>query len=177
MATTKTATIVRQDLTGRDSMILVNLTELLTLGKMALTPKVLTGFDCHGNDVHNLNHDGTVAGFIYECRAMTYANCQRVEESDYYGMAEVVKWTPGKRCHEIHCEESCGCYLGGQSYSLGEEFTTNCQTCKCNWDGSLECTCTHITTRQSIHTIPYEELMKYQNAIKTLAANVTSNKW
>ena len=131
------------------------------------------GFSCYGNTRNGLNAFGVYAEYIYKCRSLTLAQCQRTESSGN----KVVKFSRGKKCDEVKCEESCGCSHGNTTYNFGQSFVTGCQYCTCTLSGAIECTCSEIYRRKEVRDMSRDELSRYQEAIKILNKRGQPSKW
>ena len=131
------------------------------------------GFSCYGNNRNGLNAFGVYAEYIYKCRSLTLAQCQRTESSGN----KVVKFSRGKKCEEVKCEESCGCSHGNTTYNFGQSFVTGCQYCTCTLSGAIECTCSEIYRRKEVRDMSRNELSRYQEAVKILNKRGQPSKW
>ena len=132
--------------------------------------------NCQGYNRRGLNYYGVTAGYKYQCRSMTLTQCQTTEIRKGH---QVVKFSPGKKCDEVRCEENCGCSLGNQTYHFGETFMRGCQRCSCTVRGNIECECQIVKRRKEIRDMTMEELERYQSAIKRLSCRVEgdTSRW
>ncbi|KAK3097854.1 hypothetical protein FSP39_013843 [Pinctada imbricata] len=133
------------------------------------------GMNCHGYNRRGLNYYGTSAGYTYKCRPMRLAQCQKMDER---ANIEVIQFTPGKRCEDVKCDDSCGCIVGDKSYEFGKTFMLGCQRCTCMITGAVQCECTTTFRRREIRDLTKEELQKFQTAIHILARKTGyPSKW
>lgn len=108
---------------------------------------------------------------------MSLQECQKIENEYSHLHREVISFNPGKRCEELHCEQQCGCNFLGKSVDVGSKLTLGCGSCECTLSHRIFCPCTTTSIRKEIRDLTYEELTRYQNAIKTLVLQNSSTNW
>lgn len=111
--------------------------------------------------------------YTYKCRHLTLQQCQRLEDE----RTRIVKFTRGKRCEEVKCEENCGCPHGDMTYEFGSSFMLGCQFCTCTYTGAIECTCQRIERRKEVRDLTELELLQYQDAVKSLNRMDYPSQW
>ncbi|XP_067675152.1 uncharacterized protein [Haliotis asinina] len=132
------------------------------------------GYNCHGFNREGLDIYGVSAGFMYSCRSMTLQKCQATEARN----VQVVQFTPGKRCEEVTCGETCGCMYNNQTYKPGDTFQSGCQTCSCTEKGVVVCVCDTPVRRKEVRELTREERERYQLAIRKLMVQTgRPSKW
>ncbi|GIY57999.1 hypothetical protein CDAR_284721 [Caerostris darwini] len=129
------------------------------------------GFNCYGYSRDGWNYYGLSSVWKFDCRAMNLKDCQNMEKDS--SEVQVVAFTVGKKCEEVHCEEQCGCSFVQKSYSFRQKFPLGCGKCECTVSGYIHCPCTTISIRKEIRDMTPEEMKRYQNAIKVLAMQDT----
>lgn len=106
---------------------------------------------------------------------MTLDKCQRIESRPGH---MVIKFSRGKRCEEISCEETCGCHYDNRTFEFGETFTLGCETCRCTHEGVVDCECAKAVGRKEIRDMSMDEMKRYQAAIRRLATGTSvPSKW
>ncbi|KAL8583263.1 hypothetical protein ACOMHN_043098 [Nucella lapillus] len=123
------------------------------------------GFNCYGYDRRGYDVNGILRGFEYKCRPMTRLRCQAFESRRN---VEIIRFTPGKQCSEIKCEEECRCFHGNQTYKVGEEFRSGCQKCMCMEGGHTVCVCDYAAKRREVRELSPHEMKMYQAAVRSL---------
>lgn len=107
--------------------------------------------------------------FTYTCDYITLTQCQALMK-DKAGDAQVVSFSPGVKCSNKRCDESCGCFFQSRHWRYGERFTQGCEECICTHRGRVDCVCKHLTQRKEIRDLTVRERMLYQRAIRKLYA-------
>lgn len=108
---------------------------------------------------------------------MSLQECQKIESGYPRLQRKVVSFSLGKRCEEVNCEQHCGCDFFGKSVPVGAKFPLGCGNCECTLTHRINCPCTTTSIRKEIRDLTYEELVRYQNAIKTLALGPMPSVW
>lgn len=133
--------------------------------------------NCFGYDKDGWDYYGLASGWSFECRATSLRECQKTENEFPTLRRKIVSFIPGKKCEEVNCEQHCGCDFLGDSISVGTKFPLGCGTCECTLSHRIVCPCITTNIRKEIRDLSFEELFRYQNAIKTLVMQNSPSGW
>ncbi|XP_076799666.1 uncharacterized protein LOC143444348 isoform X2 [Clavelina lepadiformis] len=121
------------------------------------------GFRCNGLNLQGYNPFGYYREYTYECQSLSHSECRAMSETH-----EVLSFSPGKSCQEVHCGDKCGCDFNGEVRRFGEKFQHGCQECTCTLGGTVDCICLRLGKRKEIRDLTKSERTLYQSTIQKL---------
>ncbi|XP_072164791.1 kielin/chordin-like protein [Diadema setosum] len=127
---------------------------------------------------------GLLEAVDYSCLAMTMGDCRSQTTAAQPLTApelrvEVIAFHAGQTCANVTCQppqERC-MVAGEYSKSIGEVFSSGCQTCQCLPGGIAQCRCQTMTTRKEIRDLTRQELERFQVAVRQLQTAGPDSPW
>ena len=95
-----------------------------------------------------------------------------------YKRTSLVSFTPGRRCHQVNCQLTCGCQYGLETFNTTGNVLTGCQTKgNCLKNGKVSFKCNEPRRRKEIRDLTPTEWSKFHLAIRNLSSTGSPSKW